>query len=138
MSRNELRALIEKASAAVEASVTHLGKISTQGVAVRRDGSYFTFRPVGDISKDDVITLIRKAFAEQSVIRYVLTAPSSRGVDTRGPAKFVIFSGEDEYGMMFARRRIGRSRLGPLTFVKNNSYYEGALVGLLPLHGTQH
>ena len=73
--------------------------------------------------------MIRATFAHHKVVRYVLTvAASSQG------KRLVLFSAEDESGMMVGRRETimrPTAHLRPLEII-DSDIAEGRLVGLLP------
>jgi hypothetical protein len=73
--------------------------------------------------------MIRATFAQHKVVCYVLTvAASSEG------KQLVLFSAEDESGMMVGQREIimqPTRHLGPLEIIESD-IAKGRLVGLLP------
>jgi hypothetical protein len=129
--RAKLKELIERASAAAEINFKKGRAVAPQGFAIRENGSRFTFKPVPATSNAETVTMIRATFAQQKVVSYVLTvAASSEG------KQFVLFSAEDETGMMVGQREIimqPTRHLGPLEMIESD-IAEGRLVGLLP-HG---
>ena len=73
--------------------------------------------------------MIRAAFAQQKVVCYVLiVTASSEG------KQFVLFTAEDEFGLMGGRREIimqPTPHLKPLEII-DSDFAEGLFVGLLP------
>ena len=73
--------------------------------------------------------MIRAAFAQEKVVCYVLiVAASSKG------KQFVLFTAEDEFGLMVGQREIimqPTHHLGALEIIESD-IAKGRLVGLLP------
>jgi hypothetical protein len=152
MSQSDLRALIKRASHVLEANLALDRTISSQGLAIRDDGSEFGFRPDGDLTGTEAVLLLREIFTKQKVVRYVLIAPATITLATRpsieglsrhpDTTKVVVFSAEDDSGVMLGQRTIDkgsgpRAKLGPLEIVGDRNQYEGGIVGLLPQVGTR-
>ena len=110
--RAKLKELIERASTAAEMNFNEGREVAPLGFAIRENGSRFAFKPIPAASNGDIVSMIRATFAQQKVICYVLTvAASSEG------KRFVLFSAEDETGMMVGQREIimqPTPHLGPL------------------------
>ena len=73
--------------------------------------------------------MIRAIFVQHKVVSYVLTVPAS----SEGK-QFVLFSAEDESGMMVGQREIimqPTRHFGPLEIIESD-IAKGRLVGLLP------
>ena len=125
----KLKELIERASTAAEINFKKGNEVAPKGFAIRENGSRFAFKPIPAASNAETVTMIRATFAQQRVVSYVLTvAASSEG------KRFVLFSAEDETGMMVGQREIimqPTRHLGPLEIIDSN-IAEGRLVGLLP------
>ena len=127
--QGKLKELIERASSAAEINFKNGREVAPQGFAIRENGSRFAFKPILAASSAEMISMIRATFAHHKVVRYVLTvAASSVG------KRLVLFSAEDESGMMVGRREIimdPTAHLGPLEII-DSDIAEGRLVGLLP------
>ena len=127
----KLKELIERASTAAEITFKKGNEVAPKGFAIRENGSWFAFKPIPGASNTETIAMIRATFAQHKVVCYVLTvAASSKG------KQFVLFSAEDESGMMVGHREIMMQpapHLGPLQIIDSN-VAEGRLVGLLPHH----
>jgi len=125
----KLKELIERASAAAEITFKKGRQVAPQGFAIRENSSRFAFKPVPGANNAETVSMIRATLAENKVVCYVLTvAASSEG------KHFVLFSAEDEFGMMVGQREIimqPTAHLGPLEIIDSN-VAEGRLVGLLP------
>jgi hypothetical protein len=117
----KLKELIERASTAAEINFE-----TGNGVAPQ---SRFAFEPIPAASNAETVSIIRAAFAQEKVVCYVLiVAASSEG------KQFVLFTAEDEFGLMVGRREIimlPAAHLGPLEII-NSDLAEGLFVGLLP------
>ena len=125
----KLKELIERASAAAEINFKKGNEVAPKGFAIRTNGSRFVFKPVPGANNTETVAMIRATFAQHKVVCYVLTvAASSEG------KQLVVFSAEDQSGMMFGQREIlmqPTRHLGPLVIIDSN-IAEGRLVGLLP------
>ena len=125
----KLKELIERASTAAEINFKKGNEVAPKGFAIRENGSRFVFKPIPGASNAETVAMMRATFAQQKVVSYVLTvAASSEG------KQFVLFSAEDETGMMVGQREIimqPARHLGPLEIIDSN-VAEGRLVGLLP------
>jgi hypothetical protein len=127
--RAKLKELIERASTAAEINFKKGREVAPLGFAIRENGSRFAFKPIPAGSGAEMSSMIRATFAHHKVVRYVLTvAASSEG------KRLVLFSAEDESGMMVGRREIimqPTAHLGPLEII-DSDIAEGRFVGLLP------
>jgi hypothetical protein len=127
--RAKLKELIERASTAAEINFKKGREVAPLGFAIRENGSRFAFKPIPAGSGAEMFSTIRATFAHHKVVRYVLTvAASSEG------KRLVLFSAEDESGMMVGRREIimqPTAHLGPLEII-DSDIAEGRFVGLLP------
>jgi hypothetical protein len=127
--RAKLKELIERASVAAEINFKKGNQVAPQGFAIRENGSRFAFKPIPVAGNAETVTMIRRIFAQQRVVCYVLTvAASSEG------KQFVLFSAEDETGLMVGQREIimqPTPHLAPLEIIDSH-IAEGRLVGLLP------
>jgi hypothetical protein len=125
----KLKELIERASSAADANLHRRRKPYPLGFAVRANGSKFAFRPEGIGDNDRTVGRIRTLFQQNNVVCYVLTlAAFSKG------KQFVLFTAEDEFGLMVGRREITMQpapHLGPLEII-DSDFAEGRFVGLLP------
>jgi hypothetical protein len=127
----KLKELIERASSAADTNLHRRRKPYPLGFAVRANGSKFAFRPesIEDEDKDTAVAHIRTLFLQNNVVCYVLTlAAVSKG------KQLVLFTAEDESGLMVGRREIimrPDPHLGPLEII-DSDVAEGRLVGLLP------
>jgi hypothetical protein len=125
----KLKDMIQRASAAAEINFKKGREIAPQGFAIRENSSRFAFKPVPGASNAETVSMIRATFAQQRVVCYVLTvAASSEG------KQFVLFSAEDETGLMVGQREIimqPTPHLAPLEIIDSH-IAEGRLVGLLP------
>jgi hypothetical protein len=127
----KLKKLIERASSAADANLHRRRKPYPLGFAVRANGSKFVFRPesIEDEDNDTTVAHIRTLFLQNNVVCYVLTlAAVSKG------KPLVLFTAEDESGLMVGRREIMMQpapHLGPLEIIDSN-FAEGRFVGLLP------
>jgi len=127
----KLKELIERASSAADTNLHRRRKPYPLGFAVRAHGSKFAFRheSIEDEDKDTAVARIRALFLQNNVVCYVLTlAAVSKG------KQLVLFTAEDESGLMVGRREIIMQpdpHLGPLEIV-DSDIAEGRLVGLLP------
>ena len=127
----KLKKLIERASSAADANLHRRRKPYPLGFAVRANGSKFVFRPesIEDEDNDTTVAHIRTLFLQNNVVCYVLTlAAVSKG------KPLVLFTAEDESGLMVGRREIMMQpapHLGPLEIFDSN-FAEGRFVGLLP------
>jgi hypothetical protein len=121
--------LIERASSAADANLHRRRKPYPLGFAVRANGSKFAFRPEGVKDNDTAVAYIRSLFQQNNVVCYVLTlAAISKG------KQFVLFTAEDEFGLMIGQREIimqPAPHLGPLEIIQSD-LAEGRFVGLLP------
>jgi hypothetical protein len=126
----KLKELIERASTAAEMNFNHGREVAPQGFAIRQNGSRFAFKPIPGASNAETVSMIRATFAQEKVVCYVLiVTASSEG------KQFVLFTAEDEFGLMGGRREIVMqppAHLGPLEII-DSDFAEGRLVGLLPL-----
>jgi hypothetical protein len=126
-----LKELIERASSAAHANLHRRIKPYPLGFAVRANGSKFAFRPEDIEDNDTAVAHIRTLFLQHNVVRYVLTlAAVSKG------KQFVLFTAEDESGLMVGHREIimqPAPHLGPLEII-DSDIAEGRFVGLLPHH----
>ena len=127
--QGKLRELIERASTAAEINFKNGQGVTAQGFAIRENGSRFVFEPIPAASNAETVSMIRAAFAQEKVVCYVLIiAASSEG------KQFVLFTAEDEFGLMVGHRQFIRQpapHLGPLEII-DSDVAEGRLVGLLP------
>jgi hypothetical protein len=125
----KLKELIERASFAAEINFKKGREVAPKGFAIRENGSRFVFKPIPAASNAETVSMIRATFAQQKVVSYVLTvAASSEG------KQLVVFSAEDQSGMMFGQREIimqPTRHLGPLEII-DSDIAKGRLVGLLP------
>jgi hypothetical protein len=103
------------------------------GFAIRANGSKFVFRPENIEDNDAAVAHIRTLFLQRNVVSYVLTlAAVCKG------KQYVLFSAEDEFGMVVGHREIimqPAPHLGPLEIIESN-FAEGRFVGLLPRQAT--
>jgi len=129
----KLKELIERASSAADANLHRSIKPYPLGFAVRANGSKFAFRPENIQDNDAAVAHIRTLFLQHNVVCYVLTlAAASKG------KQYVLFSAEDESGLMVGHREIitqPAPHLGPLEIIESN-FAEGRFVGLLPRQAT--
>jgi hypothetical protein len=127
--RAKLKELIERASTAAEINFKKGREVAPLGFAIRENGSRFAFKPIPAGSSADMFSMIRATFTHHKVVCYVLTvAASSEG------KHLVLFSAEDETGLMVGRQEIimqPAPHLGPLEIIDSN-IAGGRLVGLLP------
>jgi hypothetical protein len=125
----KLKELIERASTAAENNFKNSQGVTPQGFAIRENGSRFVFEPIPGASNAEMASIIRATFAQEKVVCYVLImAASSEG------KQFVLFTAEDESGLMVGRQEIlmqPARQLGPLEII-NSDFAEGRFVGLLP------
>jgi|SRR5947207_805435 hypothetical protein len=127
-----LKELIERASSVADSNLNRRRKPYPFGLAVRSNGSNFAF--ILDDTKDggQTIAQIKTLFLQHDVVRYVLTlAAISEG------KQFVLFTAEDESGLMVGHREIivqSAFHLGPLEII-DSDLAEGPLVSLLPYQG---
>jgi hypothetical protein len=125
----KLKELIERASTAAQINLETGNRVAPQGFAIREDGSRFVFEPIPAASNAGTASMIRAAFAQEKVVCYILiVAASSEG------KQFVLFTAEDEFGLMVGHRQIimqPAPHLGPLEII-NSDFAEGLFVGLLP------
>jgi hypothetical protein len=125
----KLKELIERASTAAEINFKKGREVAPKGFAIRANGSRFAFKPIPGATNTETVAMIRTTFAQHKVVCYVLTvAASSEG------KQLVVFSAEDQSGMMFGEREIimrPTRHLGPLE-ISDSNIAEGRLVGLLP------
>ena len=125
----KLKELVERASSAADANLHRRRKPYPSGFAVRANGSKFAFRPESIEDHDTAVAHIRTLFQQNNVVCYVLTlAAVSKG------KQFVLFTAEDEFGLMVGHREIimqPAPRLGPLEII-DSDFAEGRFVGLLP------
>jgi hypothetical protein len=125
----KLKELIERASSLADANLHRRRKPYAFGFAVRSNGSNFAF--ILDDTKDgsQAIAEVKALFLQHDVVCYVLTlAAISEG------RQFVLFTAEDESGLMVGQREIivqPAFHLGSLEIV-DSDVAEGPLVGLLP------
>jgi hypothetical protein len=125
----KLKKLIERASTAAEINFEKGNVVAPQGFAIRENGSRFAFEPLPAPSNAQTVSIIRAAFAHEKVVCYVLIVAAS-SEDKR----FVLFTAEDEFGLMVGRREIimlPAPHLGPLEII-NSDFAGGLFVGLLP------
>ena len=126
----KLKELIERASSAADANLHCRRKPYPLGFAIRANGSKFVFRPVGIEDNHTAVAHIRTLFQQNNVVCYVLTfAAVCKG------KQFVLFTAEDEFGLLVGRREIimqPAPHLGPLEII-DSDFAEGRFVGLLPL-----
>ena len=124
----KLKELIERASSAADANLHRRRKPYPLGFAVRANGSKFAFRPSIE-DNDTAVAHIRTLFQQNNVVCYVLTlAAVSKG------KQFVLFTAEDEFGLMVGHREIimqPTPHLGSLEII-DSDFAEGRFVGLLP------
>jgi len=127
--QGKLKELIERASSAADANLHRKRRPYPLGFAVRAKGSKFAFRPEGVEDNDTAVAHIRTLFQQNNVVCYVLTfAAVSKG------KQLVLFTAEDEFGLMVGRREIimqPAPHLGPLEII-DSDFAEGRFVGLLP------
>jgi hypothetical protein len=125
----KLKELIERASAAADANLHRRRKPYPLGFALRANGSRFAFRPENIEDNDMAAAHIRTLFLQHNVVCYVLTLPAlSEG------KQYVLFSAEDESGMMVGHREIvmqSTPHLGPLEIIDSN-VAESRFVGIFP------
>src|SRR5215831_17096559 len=125
----KLKELIERASTAAEINFKRGNEVAPKGFAIRENGSRFAFKPIPAATNAETVSMIRATFAQHKVVSYVLTvAASSEG------KQFVLFSAEDQTGMMIGQREIimqPTRHLGLLEIIDSTAM-EGHLVGLLP------
>jgi hypothetical protein len=125
----KLKELIERASSAAEMNFNNGREVAPQGFAIRQNGSRFAFKPIPGASNAETVSMIRATFAQEKVVCYVLiVTASSEG------KQFVLFTAEDEFGLMGSRREIimqPTPHLGPLEIIYSD-FAEGLFVGLLP------
>jgi hypothetical protein len=104
-------------------------EVAPQGFAIRENGSRFAFKPIPGASNAETVSMIRATFAQEKVVCYVLiVTASSEG------KQFVLFTAEDEFGLMGGRREIimqPTPHLKPLVII-DSDFAEGLFVGLLP------
>jgi hypothetical protein len=125
----KLKELIERASTAAEINCKNGREVAPQGFAIRENGSRFVFKAIPGASNAATVSMIRATFAQEKVVCYVLiVTASSEG------KQFVLFTAEDEFGLMGGRREIimqPTPHLGPLEII-DSDFAEGLFVGLLP------
>ena len=125
----KLKELIERASTAAEINFKKGNEVAPKGFAIRENGSRFAFKHIPGATNTETIAMIRATFAQHKVVCYVLTvAASSEG------KQLVLFSAEDQSGMMVGQREIimqPTRHLGPLEII-DSDIAKGRLVGLLP------
>jgi hypothetical protein len=125
----KLKELIERASSAADANLHRRRKPYPLGFAVRANGSRFAFRPECIEDNETAVAYIRTLFQQNNVVCYVLTlAAVSKG------KQFVLFTAEDEFGLMVGHREIimqPAPHLGALEII-DSDFAEGRFVGLLP------
>jgi hypothetical protein len=128
----KLKELIERASSVADTNLNRRRKPYPFGFAVRSNGSNFAF--ILDDTKDggQAIAQVKTLFLQHDVVCYVLTlAAISEG------KQFVLFTAEDESGLMVGHREIivqPAFHLGPLEII-DSDVAEGPLVSLLPCQG---
>ena len=125
----KLKELIERASTAAEINFKKGREVAPKGFAIRANGSRFAFKPIPGASNTETVAMIRATFAQQKVVFYVLTVAASSE-----DKQLVVFSAEDQSGMMFGQREIimqPTRHLGPLEII-DSDIAKGRLVGLLP------
>jgi hypothetical protein len=125
----KLKELIERASAAAEINFKKGNEVAPKGFAIRANGSRFAFKPIPGASNAATVSMIRTTFAQHKVVSYVLTVAASSE-----DKQFVLFSAEDETGMMVGQREIimqPTRHLGALEIMESD-IAKGRLVGLLP------
>ena len=127
--QGRLKELIERASTAAEINFETGNRVAPQGFAIRENGSRFVFEPISAASNAETVSMIRAAFAQEKVVCYILiVAASAEG------KQFVLFTAEDEFGLMVGRREIIMQpvpHLGPFQII-DSDFAEGLFVGLLP------
>jgi hypothetical protein len=125
----KVKELIERASTAAEINFEKGNGVAPQGFAIRENGSRFAFEALPAASNAETVSMIRATFAQEKVVSYVLIViASSEG------KQFILFTAEDEFGLMVGRREIimrPAPGLGPLEII-NSDFAEGLFVGLLP------
>jgi len=127
-----LKELIERASSVADANLLRRRKPYPFGFAIRSNGSNFAF--ILDDTKDggQAIAEVKTLFLQHDVVCYVLTlAAISDG------RQFVLFTAEDESGLLVGQREIivrPAFPLGPLEII-DSDVAEGPLVSLLPYQG---
>ena len=125
----KLKELIGRASTAAELNFNNGREVAPQGFAIRENGSRFAFEPIPAASNAETVSMIRATFAQENVVCYVLiVTASSEG------KQFVLFTAEDEFGLMVGGREIMMQpapHLGPLEII-DSDFAEGLFVGLLP------
>ena len=125
----KLKELIGRASTAAEINFKNGREVAPQGFAIRENGSRFAFESIPAASNAETVSMIRATFAQENVVCYVLiVTASSEG------KQFVLFTAEDEFGLMVGRREIimhPTPHLKPLEII-DSDFAEGLFVGLLP------
>jgi hypothetical protein len=159
MTTDNLLNLIEVASTAAERIFKHRGELLPMYHCIDADGrEHLVPMPPGH-NKDQAVAIMRAYFELHHIVRYVfmdeawtlVLAPGEVNVETvmrngitadyHDRIEVIIFSGEDEIGLITAQRKIrrpakGKPTLGPLEIMSNRSdRYEGRMVGLLPRKG---
>jgi hypothetical protein len=124
----KLKDLIERASSVADANLHSRKKPYPFGFAVRSNGSNFAFILDDTADNGQAIAQI-KTLLQHNVVSYVLAvAAISQG------KQFVLFTAEDESGLMAGHREIivqPAFHLGPLEII-DSDVAEGSLVSLLP------
>jgi hypothetical protein len=160
MSTSDLRSLIELASTGAEASFAKHGGLAPFWHCVDAAGALHLVVPPPIDDKDFSAAIMKCFMEEHDIVRYCVVdeawialltddaearefLSSGRGVASHPLRKEVVmFSAEDESGMLTAQREILRPsgrppRLGPLVINDMQGWSgEGRLVGMLPRRGT--
>jgi len=159
MSASDLRSLIELVSTGAEACFAKYGSLAPFWHCIDAAGTlHLVVTPSDD--KDLNAALMRAFMVENDIVRYCLSyeawtallsdeaearefISSGRGVaDLPQRKEVVMFSAEDESGMLTAQREILRPQdkppsLGPLVINDMKGWSsEGRLLGMLPRRGT--
>jgi hypothetical protein len=156
MSASDLRSLIELASAGAEASFAKHGSLAPFWHCINAAGTLHLVVPPPIDDKDFSAAIMKYFMKENDIVRYCLvdeawTALLPNEEEARKVVRVsdhplrkevVMFSAEDESGMLTAQRAILRPsgqppRLGPLVINDMQGWTgEGRLVGMLPRRGT--
>jgi hypothetical protein len=126
--QTKLKELIELASSVADANLYRRRKPYPLGFAVRSNGSRFVFILDDTADNAQAIAEIKTIFLQYNVVCYVLTLAA-----VSGGKQFVLFTAEDETGLMVGRREIilqPAFHLGPLEII-DSDIAEGPLVNLL-------
>jgi hypothetical protein len=148
----KLRKLVEIASKAAERCFNRTGELLPMWHCLRSDGAHMLV-PTPSPNKDTAVALMKVLFEIEPVVGYVFMdeawivasedAGEARALAEQGRlsehpdrVEIIMFTAEDETGMLMAQRKIIRPpgkkpRLGPLE-IEDWKEMEGRFIGLLP------